>query len=180
MTPTTTPDTAARDEALARVERAMRWHARRYAYFGLGDFDDLLQEMRLRFLRLWDGDGTPSHLWAFTHLSCWKAADSWRRRNHRQRVARLRLLDTARPDRSHPAGRPAPDPIVRAEDAARISAVVSALPERDRDYLVRRFGLDGDPPVKVRDLDPGRPLSSTQGAVTRAALRLRFALRLCR
>jgi RNA polymerase sigma factor (sigma-70 family) len=115
------------------------------------DADDLGQEACVRFLTEWAVfDGV--HLGRFA---------GWMVLHARKRIEAQRRRTAAGPLVSDPPGQDpdGPPAFERAEQTRRVRAAVARLPERRRDIITHRYGLDDADPVTLQDLAGGLGVS---------------------
>lgn len=137
-----------RNAALVAL-RPLVWRAAARLAGTPADRDDLFQESCLVFLERWGAfDG---HHWnLYTRWAVCHARQRFSRRANRDAAERLAVDPPARAET--PAVEVAEEAATRA---ARVRAAVDALPERRRDLITARFGLDGAAPRQLKALAGG-------------------------
>ncbi|HYH65564.1 MAG TPA: sigma-70 family RNA polymerase sigma factor [Urbifossiella sp.] len=141
-----------RNAALADVFPLMRWMAARMSRTP-ADADDLASEGAVDFLRAWEHLYDGEHPRAFAKFMVLRARQRLERQRRRHSAA---TLDDAEEPPARDHGDPAAD---RADEAARLRAAVGSLPDRRREFITARFGLDGDPPRMLKELAGGLGVS---------------------
>lgn len=138
------PAKLTRDQAFAKVEKLLWWHAGRYTRAGSAGFgtspEEFVSEATVEFLKGWSWfSGRPEHLSTFVGFTVKKAAQRLRRLNPDPVGVSLTAFDAPDdllPDRTHHAG-------PGADELDELRSALDALAPGQREAVQRYYGVFG-------------------------------------